>query len=176
MSRIPLTDVSSLTGTRREQYERFPSNLTRAILLLDDRLARSLPETANALRASELDPAWREALILRVAALTNSAYERFQHLDQAHAAGWTDEEIADIEQGRLHKLPADIAIVLAFADECVADTRVAADTFAAALDVLGDRRLVTVIVLIGHYMTVARLTGVLEIELDDSPDTWTREH
>ena len=33
-----------------------PSNLTRAILLFDDRLARGLSEFANALRAADLDP------------------------------------------------------------------------------------------------------------------------
>jgi hypothetical protein len=33
-----------------------------------------------------------------------------------------------------------------------------------------------VIVLVGHYMTVARLTGILQVELDESPDDWAHEH
>ena len=49
-------------------------------------------------------------------------------------------------------------------------------TFAAARAALSDRDLVTVIALIGHYMTVARLTGTLEVDLDAQPDSWTHEH
>jgi hypothetical protein len=41
---------------------------------------------------------------------------------------------------------------------------------------LNDRDLVTVILLIGHCMTVARLTGALEVELDENPDSFTGEH
>lgn len=48
--------------------------------------------------------------------------------------------------------------------------------FARACTVLPDRQLATVIILVGHYLTVARLTGILEIELDPRPDPWTSEH
>ncbi len=60
MARLPLVDPASLTGTQKEQYGRFPSNLTRTLLLLDERLAGQLPQVANALRTSSLDAAWRE--------------------------------------------------------------------------------------------------------------------
>jgi alkylhydroperoxidase family enzyme len=176
MSRIPLADVAALAGTQRAQYDRFPSNLTRTILLLDNRLARTLPETANALRAADLDPAWREAAILRVAALQHSAYERFQHLAQARAAGWTEQQIADIEDGRFDDLGPGLAAVLGFVSECVDGPDIAEETFTAARAVLTDRQVTTLIVLVGHYMTVARLTGVLQVELDESPDDWAREH
>jgi alkylhydroperoxidase family enzyme len=66
--------------------------------------------------------------------------------------------------------------VLAFASECVDGPDVAEPTFAAAHAVLTDRQLATVIVLVGHYMTVARLTGILQVELDESPDDWAHEH
>ena len=175
MSRIPLTDPATLTGERRAQYDRFPSNLTRTLLLLDDRLARALPETANALRDSSLDPAWREAVILRVAATQHSAYERMQHLGQAGKLGWTGAQIQAIEGGDLAAVPAGLASVLRYADGVVAND-VSDDVFAAARTAAGDRGVVTVIALVGHYMTVARLTGVLEVDLDDKPDTWTHEH
>ena len=66
----------------KAQYDRFPSNLTRALLLVDRRLAEAAPNLANALRASPLDERLREAVILRVAALHGSAYERMQHIGQ----------------------------------------------------------------------------------------------
>ena len=176
MSRIPLVDPADMTAGQRQQYDRFPSNLTRALLLADGRLARALPESANALRASGLDDGIREAVILRVAALSDSAYERMQHLGQARKVGWTDEQIGDIEAGNRGALPDDLAAVLAFVDECVATTHVSDRVFRALRDVLSDRDVVTVILLVGHYMTVARLTGSLEVELDEEPDAFTTEH
>ena len=124
MARIPLVEVNDMTAEQREQYDRFPSNLTRTLLLMDSRLAHALPETANALRASELDAALREAAILRVAALSNSAYERMQHLDQARKEGWSDEQIAAIESGDHAGLPDIASAVLDFVDA----SRVAAAT------------------------------------------------
>lgn len=176
MSRIPLADSATLNDTQQAQYDRFPSNLTRAVLLLDDRLAALLPASANALRATDLDPAWREAVILRVAAQSHSAYERFQHLDPARATGWSDQQISDIESGRFGRLDSDVAALLTFVDAAVAGTDTTDETFGAARAVLTDRQLVNVIALVGHYMTVARITGILRIELDDAPDPWTDEH
>lgn len=176
MARLPLVRPADMTAEQRQQYDRFPSNLTRALLLLDPRLARALPETANALRASRFRPAWREGVILRVAALSASAYERMQHLAQARKNGWSDRQITAIENGDYAVLPADFAAVLRFADECVAAPHVSGPVFAAARAVLSDRDIATLIVLVGHYMTVARLTGTLEVELDDQPDPWTSEH
>jgi len=167
MSHLTLVDPDNLSGERKAQYDRFPSNLTRALLLLDDRLAGALPQTANALRTAPLDPAWREAVILRVAALHRSGYERFQHIGQALQQGWTAEQIDAIEYGRPGDgvLPPEIISILQFVDEVV-----------AAHTLLNDRELVTVIVLIGHYMTVARILGVLQVPLDSAPDSWDTEH
>lgn len=178
MSRLTLVDPDNLSGERKAQYDRFPSNLTRALLLLDDRLAGALPQTANALRTAPLDPAWREAVILRVAALHHSGYERFQHLGQALQQGWTAEQIDAIEYGRPGDgvLPAELTSILRFVDEVVAGPTVSGDVFDAAHALLNDQELVTVIVLIGHYMTVARILGVLQVPLDSAPDSWDTEH
>ncbi len=175
MSRIPLVRLEDMTAGQRAQYDRFPSNLSRTLLLADDRLAGCLPATANALRASGLDPKLREAAILRVAALSGSAYERMQHLGQAEKAGWTPDEIARIERGDTD-LPRDAGIVIRFVGECVASVTVSDATFAAARDILSARDLATLILLVGHYMAVARLLGTLEVELDPAPDAWDSEH
>jgi len=176
MPRMELVRVEDKTPDQRAQYDRFPSNLSRALLLTDGRLAKALPEVANALRASGLDAKLREALILRVAALSGSAYERMQHLEQARKFGWSDAEIAAIEWGDLSTLPAQLAAVLPFVDECVATPHVSDRAFAQARAVLSPRALATVILLVGHYMTIARFAGTLEIELDAKPDPWAAEH
>ena len=176
MSRLPLVAIGAMQPNQLAQYERFPSNLTRGLLLLDQRLAASLPSSANALRASSLDERVREGVILRVAALSNCAFERMQHLGEATKAGWTAGDIAVVEgSGPFTSLGA-FAPVLAFVDACVAAPHVPDAIFAAARAVLSDRDLATVIVLVGHYMTVARFVETLGIELDPAPSDWTAEH
>lgn len=176
MSRLPLADPHRLTGDERAQYDRFPSNLTRALLLVDRRLARALPETANALRASTLDPQLREGVILRVAALQGSVYERLQHLEQAYGTGWTQEQTAAIEGGHHAALPGKYPALMAFVDACVASPCVDDATFDAVRATLSPQEIATTLLLIGHYMSVARLTGVLQIEPDAQADSWTAEH
>ena len=176
MSRIPLVTIAEMTGEQKTQYDKFPSNLTRGLLVMDDRLAGALPNLANALRASTLDPKLREAVILRIAALQGSSYERMQHLEQAHEVGWSDEQIAAIETGKVTSAEQTLEPILAFVDACVAGPQVADSIFAAAKSVLSNRELATVIVLVGHYMMVARFLGILQVELDEHPDSWKSEH
>lgn len=176
MARIPLKAVADMDEGQRAAYDRFPSNLTRTLQLVPLRLARALPETANALRDSGLDPAVREALILRVAALSGSAYERVQHLGQAGAVGWSPEQIVAIEAGDTTRLGDPVASVLPLVDAAVAGPRVSGALVDAARTVLTDTELVTVLLVVGHYMSVARLTGVLEVEPDEQADPWTHEH
>ena len=176
MARVPLAEPDQLTTDEREQYDRFPSHLTQALLLVDRRLARALPETANALRASRLDPRLREGVILRVAALQDSAYERLQHLDQAHEVGWTRDQIDALERGDHATLPDPYPAVMAFVDACVVSPQVDDATFDAVRPVLSPQEIATTILLIGHYLSVARLTGVLQIEPDAHPDSWIAEH
>ena len=171
MSRIPLVEVKEMTREQKAQYDRFPSNLSRGLLLLDDRLASVLPSLANALRASALDPKQREAVVLRVAALHDSAYERMQHLEQAHKVGWSDVEVAAIEAGSAAVRDPSLASLLRFVEACVEGTFVSKGIFASVREVLSPRDTATVIVLVGHYMMVARFIGILEIPLDAHPDS-----
>ncbi len=177
MARVSLVELEHMQDWQRAQYDRFPSNLTRALLLLDQRLAGQLPATANALRAADLDPAWREAIILRVASLQNSAYERFHHLGQAQRLGWTSEQITAIERGAGGEvLPEELRVVLDLVDKLTAAPVVPDSVTAAARTVLSDRQLATVVVLVGHYMTVARIVATLDVDVDDAPDSWVNEH
>ena len=176
MSRVPLVRVEDMTPEQRAQYDRFPSNLTRGLLLTEQRLAGALPATANALRASGLDPKLREAIILRVAALSDSPFERMQHLQEARNTGWSDGEIAAIEAGDRSGLAGTFTPLLDFVDECVADIRVTDGTFSSIASVFSPRDIATMLILIGHYMMVARLITNLGIELDPAPSAWDKEH
>ena len=176
MSRVPLVRPEDMTPEQRAQYDRFPSNLTRGLLLAEQRLAGALPATANALRTSGLDPKLREGVILRVAALSDSPFERMQHLGEARKAGWTEAEIGAIEAGDRSGVLGAFTPILAFVDECVADVRASDATFAAVAAALPPREIATVLILVGHYMTVARFIANLGIELDPAPSAWDKEH
>lgn len=176
MARVPLVEIDDMRPAQREQYDRFPSNLTRGLLLMEQPLAGVLPASANALRASGLDAKVREGVILRVAALSGCAFERMQHLGEAQKAGWTPAEIAAIEAGDQAGSLGSFTAVLDFVDACVSSPRVSATVFAAARDSLSDQSLATLIVLVGHYMTIARFIEILDIELDPAPSDWAIEH
>jgi alkylhydroperoxidase family enzyme len=176
MARLPLVREQDMTPEQRAQFERFPSNLTRGLLLAAPRLAKALPEVANALRDSGLHAKLREAAILRVAHLTGSAYERMQHYGQALKAGWRADEIAQIEGAGAVAFTGAPAALLRFVDECVRDLRVSDEAFDALRASLCARDIATVLFLVGHYMSVARFVANLDIELDDEPDEWLHEH
>ena len=130
MSQVALVRVEDMTAEQKAQYDRFPSNLTRGLLLAEQRLARALPATANALRTSGLDPKLREGVILRVAALCDSPFERMQHLGEARKVGWTEADIEAIEIGDRSGRLDSFTPILAFVDECVARVRVSDATLA----------------------------------------------
>ena len=115
-------------------------------------------------------------MILRVAALHGSAYERMQHLEQAHKVGWSDANIAAIEAGSTAVQDANLATLLRFVEACMQSAAVSQEVFEAAHELFSPRDLATVIVLVGHYMMVARFLGILEIPLDAKADSWQQEH
>ena len=128
------------------------------------------------MRASDLDPKLREGVNLRVAALCDSAYERMRHLDEAGKAGWTAREVAAIETGDHAALPTAFIPVLAFIDACLAGPRIPDEIFGVVAALLSPRDVATLLVLVGHYRTVARFIATLGIELDPAPFSWDKEH
>jgi alkylhydroperoxidase family enzyme len=104
---------------------------------------------------------------LRIAALSNSAYERMQHIPPARKAGWTDADIAAIEQGDASRLDPLSTDLLAFVDECVKNVRVSDRTFAQLRTHISEEAVADLILLIGFYMMTARVLETLDIELDD---------
>jgi 4-carboxymuconolactone decarboxylase len=113
------------------------------------------------LRDLEVDPVVREQAILRVAALTPGAeYEWVQHEAIGRAVGMTDEQIEACRSGD----PDDL--VLRFTEEIVRDAAPSDATFAAMAERYGPRQIIELILVIGNYMTLARLMATAQIDLD----------
>jgi len=169
MSRIRLPAVDALSEDKKSQYRSFPANLTLALLCTTQstpgylELGASFPHGAIANKD-------REMVILRVAALSNSRYERMQHFPLERAAGWTDAEIEQIKRGR--GSDARSQAILNFVDECVRSVKVGDEAFAAVRAFFNDTQLAELTLLIGHYMMTARFLETLEVPLDTSPTSW----
>lgn len=171
MARIKLPAVSELTAEQQQQYARFPANLTLG-LLKTSRSAQGYLSLGASFPAGRLCDKDREMIILRVGALSHSAYERMQHYPLAILAGWRDDDIEKIEQGV--GIDARGAAILHFVDECVQQVKVSADTFNAVRRYYDEVQLAELSLIIGHYMMTARFLETLEIDLDLQATSWEK--
>jgi alkylhydroperoxidase family enzyme len=168
MARIELPDVGTLSEADKALYDRFPANLIRGVLRTSGCSAAYMALGFALLKTESLDPKQFELVILRVAALSNSAYERMQHIPPARQAGWTDADLAAIEQGRRSNFDPTSAALLAFVDECVQKVRVSDETFAQLRARMSENAIADVTLLVGFYMMTARYLETLEIDLDET--------
>jgi 4-carboxymuconolactone decarboxylase len=173
MARIDLPGPSELTPKQREVYDFFPSNLISGILTADPSIAAGYLGVGAGIAMSPLDPTLRELAILRVSTLTDCEYEWFQHIGRAREAGASGQEVAAVKTGDFATLDPVRSIGLRYVDECVTNVRVPRQTFDAARAALGDANLVTLTMLVGHYMETARFVENFEIDLDEAPGDWS---
>ncbi len=167
MARIHIPTIARMSDPDRRQFNRFPSNLVRALLKTRGCTAGYL-DLGFALIDAIIDIKRRELVILRVASLSDSAYVRMQHLPMARKAGWSDQDITSIEMGEADRLdPADGAL-LRFVDECLRDVRVSDPTFAEARKFLTDEEIAEATLLVGYTMMTARYLETLRVELDEA--------
>ncbi|HTX96615.1 MAG TPA: carboxymuconolactone decarboxylase family protein [Mycobacterium sp.] len=173
MAVIPLPDPADMPDAERAVYDRFPANLTRGLPCTTTEVTEGYLHLGGAFPKSPLDTGSREMVILRVGALSRSAYERVQHIGIAHSVGVTDVEVAAVESGRYDELTAQEAAVLRFVDELGATPK-ATTTRDAVMRALSDQGLAIVTLLVGHYMMTARFLETLEIEIDAAPTNWPK--
>ncbi len=114
----------------------------------------------------------RELVILRVGALSGSAYERMQHVPIARRVGWSDPEIAAIESGDQVVLGTRHGAILRFVDDCGYRVRVSDAVFRAVSKLLNEREFAEITLLIGHYMMTARFLETLDVPLDAAATDW----
>jgi len=169
MSRIKITALSELTKDQKEQYQRFPANLTLG-LLTTTCSAKGYLSLGASFPAGKLCNKDREMIILRVGSLSQSAYERMQHYPLALKAGWTNEQIINIEKGSATEKRE--SAILNFVDECVKNVKVTDRVFAEVRQYYDDVQIAELTLMIGHYMMTARFLETLEIDLDESATSW----
>jgi 4-carboxymuconolactone decarboxylase len=168
MPRLDYYDPDGAPDSVRELFERTPLSLFRMVAHAESAFNPWLKYSNALLTRLELDPLLRELAILQVAHLVDSPYEWVQHVEIARAVGASDEQIAAVEHDRERdeSLSAEQQLVLAFAREVILDGRASETSVRDASARLGARGVVELLLVVGHYMAIARLIASTGLEPD----------
>jgi len=167
MQRIPYPDVSKLPETLQKRLAALPLNIVRITAHASLPMFEAQGALGRAVATPEvLEPRLRETVILRVAYLSNSAYELHHHVSLGRAAGLSELELAAIAQGNYAALDTLLAAAAQFTDEVVTQLSPTDETLANLRRVASDPIIINIVLTIGCYMTIARVIAVTGIELD----------
>jgi 4-carboxymuconolactone decarboxylase len=167
MPRIPYPDVSRLPEATQKTLAAIPLNVVRISAHASQPLFEAQGQLGRAIANPEvLEPRLRETVILRVAHLSNSAYELHHHIPLGRAAGLTEDELAAIANRNYGALDPLLAAAARFTDEVVTQLSPSDETLASLRKVSSDQILVNIVLAIGCYMSIARLIAVTGIEPD----------
>jgi len=175
MARLPYVEMDKAPEPIREALGRLPVQLNIFKMTANaETLFRPFLGLGTAILGSaRLDAKLRELVILHVGRLSRGEYEWVQHVPIAEAFGASAAQISALERGDIDADcfdPLERA-VLAFTTEVVRDVKASDATFAATHEHLSPREIVELILTIGFYMTVARLTETTAIEIDGPAGT-----
>lgn len=113
----------------------------------------------------------REVAILRVAALTDSEFERFAHERVGAAVGLDEGELAAIGTGTFASregVRASEAAVHDLVDALVARRPLDDTAYAEAVEAVGEQALLELVVLVGYYVMLAQLLSVFAVGAPDA--------
>jgi alkylhydroperoxidase family enzyme len=170
MSRVIFPDPGLVSEETSRQVERFPLNLTRMLMHSPAAVEPYIDLTFALLKRGRLAPKVRELVILRVAALSGSRYDRTQHLPAARQAGATEAEIASADSGHPAGLDPDLALAFRFAEECARDVKVSEATVVEAKARFSPPEIAELTLLVGFTMMTARFLETLEVDVDPPLD------
>ena len=167
-SGLPLPSDADLTPEAREILGALPPlNVFRAVAMLPASLRPFLELGGSLLSGAHLTPAERELAILRVAHLTDAAYERQQHEQLGRAVGLTEPEIeATAAERPADTLPADGALISRAADEITRDVRLSDEALALVRARWGDAGAAELILTVGYYNMVSRFLESARVPLE----------
>lgn len=138
------------------------------IQLHSEELARRTRPVNRYLRnESGIGPRLRELAILATARELDSQFEWAAHEEEARRVGVPTEIIETIRHRRpLDAIDPDDAVVVQMAREIFTARKVASETFAQALALLGRKTLVELVALMGNYAATAALLTAFDMQLD----------
>ena len=168
MTRLPYFDPDSASPDVAEAYSALPPlNVFGMVAHADTAFRPWLRLGAALLSELELDPALRELAILEVARLSNCEYEWVQHRAIALGVGVDEDQVAAIERRDDGRLAKRERAVVVFTRDAVCDVRVSDAALEGVREFASPREVVELLLVVGHYMAVARLVETTGIEVDE---------
>jgi alkylhydroperoxidase family enzyme len=126
---------------------------------------RWLPFAGRLLVAGKLPARERELLILRTAVNCTSEYEWGQHVVLARESGVSEDEIRRVRRGpEAAGWSDDDALLLRAADEVHRDAAIGDATWSRLAERYGEKDLIELVMLIGHYHMVAFTLNSLRVQ------------
>jgi 4-carboxymuconolactone decarboxylase len=167
MQRIPYPDESKLPEGVRKMLAGTPLNVVRVGAHASPDLFEAQGKLGWAIAKPDvLEPRLREAVILRVAYLSNSNYELHHHVPLGRAAGLKEAELEALAHRSYDALDPLLAAAARFTDEVVSVLSPSDATLAQLRKVASDQIVINIVLTIGCYMSIARLIAVTGIEPD----------
>ncbi|MBU1168620.1 MAG: carboxymuconolactone decarboxylase family protein [Proteobacteria bacterium] len=118
---------------------------------------------------AELNPKYRELVILRIAILKKSRYEWAQHVPLAFTTGITAEQVTGLINWESSNLfSPEERTILRYTDEVIRDTRPTDQTFQDAAIFLSKQSLTELTLAIGYWNMVALFLNTLKVEVEDN--------
>ena len=178
MTRIPYPDVSQMTGEKKAMMSGGRVlNVVRMSMHVNDTLWSAQSRLGHAtVFGADMEERLREVLILRVAYLSDSEYELFHHLSIARRLGLGEDKIDALRTGDFALLSPEERAVAEFTSEVLLDISPSVRTLAAVRALFSDALVMEMVLLIGSYMTTARVIAVSGIECDtNAVEAWSEE-
>jgi 4-carboxymuconolactone decarboxylase len=167
MPRIPYPDESKLPELVQKRIAELPLNIVRITAHASVPLFEAQGLLGRVVQNPEvLEPRLREAVILRVAELSNSAYELYHHVPLGRAAGLTEVELGALAVANYSALNPLLAAAARFTDEVVTQLSPSDETLANLRKLVSDQVILNIVLTIGCYMSIARIVAVTGIEPD----------
>jgi alkylhydroperoxidase family enzyme len=166
MPRLPYYDPDGAPDSVREVLEGTPLGLLRIVAHAESAFDAWRRYSGTLLSRLQLDPLLRELAILQVAHLVDSPYEWVQHVVIARSVGASEAQIAAVEHGRENdpSLSDEQRLLLRFARETIVDGAASERSVQELARRLGPRAVVELLLVVGHYMAIARLIASTGLE------------
>ena len=168
MARLPAFDPEQAPDSVREILANTPLSLFGMVAHAESAFNPWLKYSNALLTRLELDPLLRELAILQVAHLVDSRYEWVQHAAIARAVGASEQQVEAVEQDRETdaSFSDEQRLVLAFSREVILDGAASEQAVAELASRLGARGVIELLLVIGHYMGIARLIATTGLAPD----------
>ncbi|MBI1330912.1 MAG: carboxymuconolactone decarboxylase family protein [Alphaproteobacteria bacterium] len=170
MPLIPYADTAALPQDAKERFEALPRklNIFRMWSNAPTMFVSGMRFGGNILARQKLGADLRELIILLVARMEGGTYEWVQHVPIAENAGCTKVQIAALEKPDIEDASFDTRAkaCLKLSVEVIRDVKASEAAVEEAKKHFSPQEIVEIIMTCGFYMTMARMTETLRVDVD----------